>query len=94
MIAAAHFAPHEEALMTSTRLGRRPLSLALLTVAAWLPAGGASAQGWLAGGALGSAQQHDYELGGPIATRDDSDTAYRLFGGYMISPIQGLVMSY
>jgi OOP family OmpA-OmpF porin len=33
-------------------------------------------------------------VGGEIATSDDSDTGYRLFGGYLFSPIQGIVTSY
>ena len=54
----------------------------------------ASAQGWFTGGTLGSAVQNDYEVGGPISTRDDSDSSYRVFGGYLISPLQGVVASY
>jgi hypothetical protein len=54
----------------------------------------AQAQGWFTGGTVGTAIQNDYEVGGQIATRDDSDAGLRLFGGYLISPIQGLVVSY
>jgi len=44
----------------------------------------ADAQSWIAGGSLGLAQQQDYDIGAPIANRDDTDTAYRIFGGYLI----------
>jgi hypothetical protein len=54
----------------------------------------ASAQGWFAGGTVGQAQQDDYSIGGPISVRDDTDTAYRVFGGFMISDIQGVIASY
>jgi len=54
----------------------------------------ASAQGWLTGGTVGTAKQFDYEVGGPIATRDESDVGTRVFGGYMVSPVQGVVVSY
>jgi hypothetical protein len=52
-----------------------------------------SAQGWLVGGALGQSTQQDYDVGGPIATTDDTDDATRVFGGYLISPLQGVVVS-
>jgi hypothetical protein len=55
---------------------------------------GAKAQGWIAGGAVGQAKQQDYSVGGPITTRDDTDTAYRLFGGFMTSDRHGVVASY
>jgi hypothetical protein len=51
------------------------------------------AQGWIAGGAVGQATQQDYEVGGPIATRDESDDSLRVFGGYMLSPMQGVIVS-
>jgi hypothetical protein len=54
----------------------------------------APAQGWLTGGTIGTAKQHDYEVGGPIATRDESDAAARIVGGYMVSSNQGVVASY
>ena len=57
-------------------------------------ASGVSAQGWVAGGAIGDASQQDYSVGGPIATSDDSDSASRLFGGYMFGPFHGVVASY
>jgi len=69
---------------------QRLLSLVLLLS---LPLG-ASAQGWFAGGAVGIGQQDDYSIGGPITSRDDTDAAYRIFGGYLISPLQGFVASY
>lgn len=54
----------------------------------------AYAQGWIVGGSVGTTTQNDYEVGGPIATRDDSDAAFRAFGGYQISPAQAVVASY
>jgi len=54
----------------------------------------ASAQGWMAGGSIGQAKQQDYDVGGLIATSDDTDTSYRLFGGYLVSPRQGVIASY
>ena len=52
------------------------------------------AQEWIVGGAVGTAKQHDYAVGGPVGRRDDTDTAYRLFGGYLVTPIHGVVVSY
>jgi OmpA-like transmembrane domain len=54
----------------------------------------ASAQGWIAGGAVGQAKQQDYDVGGPIATTDDTDDTLRVFGGYLLSPMQGVVVSF
>ncbi|HUF72750.1 MAG TPA: outer membrane beta-barrel protein [Gammaproteobacteria bacterium] len=54
----------------------------------------ARAQDWILGGAVGSAKQQDYAVAGSIATREDTDTAFRLFGGYLVSPMQGVVVSY
>lgn len=56
-----------------------------------MPAG---AQGWFAGGAFGQAMQQDYDIGGPVTTKDDTDDSYRVFGGYLISPLQGVVASW
>jgi hypothetical protein len=70
-----------------------PARLALLALLITVPLG-ASAQEWFAGGAVGIGQQDDYAVGGPISNRDDTDFAYRLFGGYLISPMQGFVASY
>lgn len=50
----------------------------------------ASAQGWLAGGSVGPTQQFAYSVGGPIATFDDSDEGFRVFGGYLFAPTQGV----
>jgi hypothetical protein len=72
---------------------RTPSDLAAVLALA-LISNGASAQGWFTGGTLGTATQNGYEVGGPITTRDESDGAYRIFGGYLISPIQGVVASY
>lgn len=55
---------------------------------------GASAQGWFTGGAVGTSTHQDYDIGAPVASSNDSDTAFRVFGGYLISPLQGLVASY
>ncbi len=54
----------------------------------------AFAEGWFAGGSVGQATQQEYSIGGPITTIEDSDTSARIFGGYMVSPIQGIVASY
>jgi hypothetical protein len=54
----------------------------------------AQAQSWIAGGTVGTAVQNDYEVGGPIATRDDSDTGLRAFGGYLINPLSAVIVSY
>lgn len=66
----------------------------LIAVVAFLSCPEASAQGWLAGGSTGIARQYDYEVGGPIDTRDDTDTAFRVFGGYMFLPVLGVALSY
>lgn len=52
------------------------------------------AQEWIVGGAIGLARQHDYAVGASIATHDDTDTAYRVFGGYLVTPMHGVVVSY
>lgn len=52
------------------------------------------AQSWLAGGSVGDVKQHDYSVGGPVATANDSDTGFRVFGGYMVLPWLGGVLSY
>ena len=54
----------------------------------------ARAQDWIVGGAIGSAKQQDYAVGGPVATRDDTDASFRTFGGYLVRPMQGIVVSY
>jgi len=56
----------------------------------------ASAQspGWIAGAAFGQASLQDYDIGGEVTTSDDSDDSMRIFGGYMISPMQGVVVSW
>ena len=53
-----------------------------------------SAQGWLAGASVGTAKQYDYEVGGTIDSSDDTDTGYRVFGGYLFMPVLGVVVSY
>jgi OOP family OmpA-OmpF porin len=64
----------------------------LLSGAAAAPA--AIAQSWLAGASIGDVKQHSYSVGGPIATTNDSDTGFRVFGGYMFTPWFGGVLSY
>ena len=54
----------------------------------------ASAQGFMAGVAIGTATQQGYDIGGPAESVDDSDDSIRIFGGYMISPMQGVVVSF
>jgi len=77
----------------STRYHRQPLIL-FVTLLAAIGASSASAEGWLAGGSFGPAKQFDYEVGGPIANNDNSDTGYRVFGGYLFNPNYGVVTSY
>jgi OOP family OmpA-OmpF porin len=56
--------------------------------------GAAAGPGWLVGGSAGVAKQYDYSVGGPIENTDDTDTAYRIFGGYMFSGNFGGALSY
>ena len=72
--------------------GRILASLILCTVAG-LPLG-TQAQEWIVGGAVGTAKHHDYSVGGPVARRDDTDTAFRLFGGYLFSELHGVIGSF
>jgi hypothetical protein len=66
--------------------------LVLVTVAGTpLPA---RAQSWIAGVSAGAARQENYEIGGAITTRDDSDAAAGLFGGYLVTGNQGVIASY
>lgn len=53
----------------------------------------ASAQGFFAGGSIGTATQQEYAIGGPISMSEDSDDSVRAFGGYLITPLQGIVVS-
>lgn len=52
------------------------------------------AQEWFAGGSVGQAAQSEYSAFGPLTRIDDTDTGYQVYGGYLISPLQGLVASY
>lgn len=52
------------------------------------------AQDWIVGGAIGVAKQQDYSVAGPVASRDDTDTALSVFGGYTFGPIHGVLVSY
>jgi OmpA-like transmembrane domain len=54
----------------------------------------ASAQGWIVGVGAGAASQQRYEVAGTVDSYEDSDTAYRLFGAFMVSPNMGVVGSY
>jgi OOP family OmpA-OmpF porin len=65
-----------------------------VVVAALLFASTAAAQEWLVGGSFGPAQQYDYSVGGPIANSDDTDDAYRLFGGYQFGKYFAVITSY
>lgn len=76
---------------TSTNRAGTALALLMLGIAS-LPLQ-AHAQGWMAGGAIGVAKQQDYEVGGPISMRDDTDTASRISGGYLVTPTQGVIVS-
>ena len=73
--------------MNTTRSLAATSALCLVSV-------GAQAQGWIVGGAVGQAMQDDYDIGGPVSMRDDTDDSYRIFGGYLVSPNQGVVVSY
>jgi len=64
------------------------IALAVLSASA-----SAQSQGWIAGAAFGQATLQDYDIG-ELTTRDDSDDSMRIFGGYMLSPMQGVVVSW
>lgn len=69
--------------------------LVFFAAAALLGSTAVSAQdSWFAGGSVGVSSQADYDVGVPVASQDDSDTAFRLFGGYLVSPMQGFIASY
>lgn len=72
---------------------KHSLALATLTLSG-IASSGTVAQEWFAGGAVGQASQSDYSTVGSLTRIDDSDTGYQVFGGYLISPLQGLVVSY
>jgi len=79
------------------RSASRPLSgtgIALLALCLTGLPHRADAQGWIVGGSVGAAKQEDYAIGAPVPTRDDTDTAARVFGGYMVTRNQGLIASY
>lgn len=52
------------------------------------------AQEWIVGGAVGLATQQDYQVGATVAKHDNSDTGFRLFGGYLVTPMHGVIVSY
>ncbi|MGD8339847.1 MAG: hypothetical protein PVH89_03645 [Gammaproteobacteria bacterium] len=54
----------------------------------------AGAQTWVVGGSVGAAEQQDYAIGGTVTNRDDVDTAFGVFGGYMIKEHQIVVASF
>jgi hypothetical protein len=54
----------------------------------------ASAQGWVVGGGIGAAAQQEYIVAGPVDSFEDTDSAYRVFGAYMVTPTQGVMASY
>jgi OmpA-like transmembrane domain len=54
----------------------------------------ARAQSWIVGVSAGAARQEDYAIGSAVTTRDDSDAAARLFGGYRVTANQGVIASY
>jgi len=54
----------------------------------------AEAQVWIAGASGGLAKQNDYDIGVPIENADDSDAAFRIFGGYQVSSMQAVIASY
>lgn len=67
--------------------------LPVLLAIAGLPLS-AHAQSWIAGISAGAARQEDYEIGSVVTSRDDSDAAARLFGGYLVTANQGVIASY
>jgi len=69
-------------------------SILAAALSACLVSGTASAQGWLTGGSAGATKQYDYEVGGPVSKTDDTDTGFRVFGGYMFLKGLGVVASY
>jgi hypothetical protein len=74
-----------------SRRGFLPL-LSLTVLAGFSSA--ATAQGFVAGGGLGVANQQKYVVAGPVESYDDNDSAYRVFGAFMVSPNMGVVASY
>ena len=80
--------------MKRGRRSARIAALLALPVLMLLGAGDASAQGWLAGATAGIAKQYDYSVGGSISDSDDSDIAYRAFGGYLFTPTFGAILSW
>jgi len=76
------------------RLWRGASLPALTFLAALSVSPAASAEDWIVGAAAGVTGQDDYQIAGPVARRDDSDTGFRLFGGYQISSMQAIVASW
>jgi len=70
-----------------------PMKMLLIFVVLVLPLT-AGAQSWIVGGSVGAAAQQDYDIGAPIANADDVDTAFGVFGGYVISENQRVVASF
>ncbi len=75
------------------RFGRATWWLALPALVL-LGVGEVPAQAWIAGATAGIAKQYDYEVGGTISDSDDSDIAYRAFGGYLFKPTFGVLLSW
>ena len=78
------------------RVQRGIVTFGALVSLACLSSTSASAQGWLVGGSAGQAKQYDYSVGEGeiVATTDDTDTGFRVFGGYLFHPNMGVVVSY
>lgn len=76
------------------RIGSLGLACGLALAASSAATSVATAQGWVAGASVGVGKQYDYEVGGPIDNRDETDTAMRVFGGYDLNGNLGVVLSY
>jgi len=78
----------------------RPFGLLATLIALLLIPASASAQGWLAGASAGVAKQYDYSVGDDpsaspdIDSKDDTDTGFRVYGGYLFHPNFGVVGSW
>ena len=72
----------------------RAMPVVMVVLAGAFAGPDASAQGWMAGGSVGTAPQYDYEGGAIDQENDDVDPGYRVFGGYLFTPIVGAAISY
>jgi OmpA-OmpF porin, OOP family len=66
----------------------------MAVVAGLVMAQGVAAQSWVVGASVGSAEQYDYSVGGTIDDSHETDTGFRVFGGYFFHPNFGGVLSF